>query len=153
MDLESKLDAMESYLRRLALVQDRILTEIILLKEKQSTQTPAAPTFPKPAAELYARAKLLRCPKCGSGMSVRQRKSNGNPFFGCNAFNTGCNGLLSADEQPDEKDVEAMERLSKSIERKPGGPVRLAGFNRTVASQVNGSNFTKDDSLNESVPF
>lgn len=152
MDLESKIDAMESSLRRLALVTDKILTEIILLKEKQSV-APAAPSLPKLDPALYAKAKLLRCPECGGDMSVRQRKSDGNPFFGCNAFKTGCRGLLSADAEPREEDVEAMERLRQPIERKPGGPVRLAGFNRTVASQINGSNFSKDDSLDESVPF
>lgn len=154
MDLESKIDAMESSLRRLALVTDKILTEIILLKEKASIPpTAPAPSFTKPDSELYARAKLLRCPECGGDMSVRQRKSDGNPFFGCNAFRTGCRGLLGADAQPLDEDVEKAELLRRPIERKAGGPVRLAGFNRTVTSQVNGSNFTKDDSLDESVPF
>lgn len=153
MDLETRLDAMESS-PRISLVADKILTEIVLLKEKQSVaQAATAPTFPKPPAELYTRVKLLRCPDCGGDMSVRIRKSDGNPFFGCNAFSSGCRGVRNTDAQPEEEDVEKAEMLRRPIERKPGGPVRLAGVPRTAASQINGSNFTKDDSLDESVPF
>jgi len=44
------------------------------------------------------------CPKCGTPMAKRHRKSDGNPFWGCSRF-PNCRGIVSVGQEAHHQDV------------------------------------------------